>query len=202
MTEKELESTSIRERIIDVALEEFAQNGYKATSTNVICKKAEVSKGILYHYYGTKENLYLTVLRYVIDNFKKNITINIESSNKKGIDYISEYFNNKFKFFRENPLHSKLIVNSRINDNIEEVKRLAKEFEEYNNTLMHEVIKTIDVNPRFDKEKAFELIIMIGEKLEEKHMKEIENKDKEVATEEFRKDHKIMLEMVFEGIDS
>ena len=57
MTEKELESISIRERIIDVALEEFAQNGYKATSTNVICKKAEVSKGILYHYYGTKENL-------------------------------------------------------------------------------------------------------------------------------------------------
>ena len=32
MTEKELESISIRERIIDVALEEFAQNGYKATS--------------------------------------------------------------------------------------------------------------------------------------------------------------------------
>ena len=202
MTEKELESISIRERIIDVALEEFAQNGYKATSTNVICKKAEVSKGILYHYYGTKENLYLTVLRYVIDNFKKNITINIESSNKKGIDYLSEYFNNKFKFFRENPLHSRLIVNSRMNDNIEEAKRLAKEFEEYNNTLMHEVIKKIDVNPRFDKEKAFELIIMIGEKLEEKHMKEIENKDKDVAIEEFRKDHKIMLEMVFEGIDS
>ena len=89
-----------------------------------------------------------------------------------------------------------------MNDNIEEAKRLAKEFEEYNNTFMHEVIKKIDVNPRFDKEKAFELIIMIGEKLEEKHMKEIENKDKDVAIEEFRKDHKIMLEMVFEGIDS
>ena len=34
------------------------------------------------------------------------------------------------------------------------------------------------------------------------NMKEIENKDKDVAIEEFRKDHKIMLEMVFEGIDS
>ena len=29
MTEKELESISIREIIIDVALEEFAQNGYR-----------------------------------------------------------------------------------------------------------------------------------------------------------------------------
>lgn len=42
---------------------------------------------------------------------------------------------------------------------------------------------------------------MIGSKLEEKHMKDIESKDKHIVIEEFRKDHKIMLEMVFEGID-
>lgn len=74
MSEREC-PISVKERIINIALEEFAQNGYQSASTNVICKKAKVSKGLLYHYYGSKENLYLSVLRYFIDKFKENITI-------------------------------------------------------------------------------------------------------------------------------
>ena len=42
---------------------------------------------------------------------------------------------------------------------------------------------------------------MIGENLEKKHMKRINDIDKDTDVEEFRKDHKEMLEMVFEGID-
>ncbi len=200
MKEKE-SSMDVKKKILNVALEEFANNGYQATSTNVICKKAEISKGLLYHYYGSKENIYLTVARYVIDNFKENIKIQIQDSNKKGIDYISEYFNSKFKFFGENPLYSKIIVNLVLNNTIEEAREIANEFEDYNNALLHEVIKNIDFNPKFDREKACELITMIGLKLEEKHMKDIEYKDKDIVIEEFRKDHKIMIEMVFEGID-
>lgn len=200
MKEKE-SSIDVKNRILNVALEEFANNGYQAASTNVICKKAEVSKGLLYHYYGSKENIYLTVARHVIENFKENIKINIQDSNKKGIDYISEYFNSKFKFFGEHPLYSKVIVNLVLNNTIEDARKIANEFEYYNNTLLYEVVKNIDFNPKFEREKAFELILMIGSKLEEKHMKDIENKDKEIVIEEFRKDHKIMLEMMFEGID-
>ena len=200
MSEREC-PISVKERIINIALEEFAQNGYQSASTNVICKKAKVSKGLLYHYYGSKENLYLSVLRYFIDEFKENITIYIEDSNKKGIDYISDYFNAKFKFFGENPQYSKLVLNLLLNNNIEGAEILANEFEEYNNVLLYEIIKNIDFNPKFNRNKAFELIVMIGSKLEEKHMKDIESKDKHIVIEEFRKDHKIMLEMVFEGID-
>lgn len=200
MSEREC-PISVKERIINIALEEFAQNGYQSASTNVICKKAKVSKGLLYHYYGSKENLYLSVLRYFIDKFKENITIYIEDSNKKGIDYISEYFNAKFKFFGENPQYSKLVLNLLLNNNIEGAEILANEFKEYNNVLLYEIIKNIDFNPKFNRNKAFELIVMIGSKLEEKHMKDIESKDKHIVIEEFRKDHKIMLEMVFEGID-
>ena len=44
-------------------------------------------------------------------------------------------------------------------------------------------------------------IVMIGENLEKKHIKRINDIDKDTAIEEFRKDHREMLEMVFEGID-
>lgn len=46
----------------------------------------------------SKENLYLEVLEHAINKFKENITIKKEESDKKGIDYITEYFNDKFYF--------------------------------------------------------------------------------------------------------
>lgn len=190
-----------KERIMKVALEEFAKNGYKATSTNVICNKSNVSKGLLYHYYGSKENIYISVVRYLIDDFKKNIKVHMEDKNEKGMTYLSKYFNSKFEFFGENPLYSKIIVNIASDNEIEEIRKMYKEFEEYNNTLLYEIIKNIDFNPKFNREKAFELIIMIGSKLEEKHLKDIENKNKDLTIEAFRQDHKVMLEMLFEGID-
>ena len=167
MNEKEKKSINNKEKIINVALEEFVLNGYKAASTNSICKNAKISKGLLYHYYESKEVLYLNVLQHVIDKFKENITIEIYENDKKGTEYISEYFNRKFKFFSENPLYSKMIANT-ILENMESTRSMIKEFEDYNNMLIYEIIKNVDINPKFDKEKAFELIIMIGEKLEER----------------------------------
>lgn len=201
MDDKELRNAEVKEKIIKVAIEEFAKNGYKAASTNNICKKAKVSKGLIYYYFKSKEEIYLNALRFVIDRFKENVTIEIDDKNKNGIDYISEYFDTKFKFFRENPLYSMLIVNSVLYYNVEEAIKLSDEFQNYNNELIYGVIKNIDINPKFDREKAFELIMIIGEKLEEKHMKNIEVKDKETVIEDFRRDHKVMIEMVFEGID-
>lgn len=201
MSDKDIQNAEVKEKIIKAAIEEFAENGYKAASTNSICKKAKVSKGLIYYYFKSKEEIYLSALKFAIDRFKENVSIEISGKYKYGIAYISEYFDTKFKFFRENPLYSMLIVNSVVYYNVEEAIKLSEEFQKYNNDLIYEVIKSININPKFDREKAFELIMMIGEKLEEKHMKNIESKDKEVVIEDFRKDHKIMIEMVFEGID-
>lgn len=201
MRDKDIQNAEVKEKIIIAAIEEFAENGYKAASTNSICKKAKVSKGLIYYYFKSKEEIYLNALKFAIDRFKENVCIEINQKDKCGIEYISEYFDTKFKFFRENPLYSMLIVNSVVYYNVEEAIKLSKEFQNYNNDLIYEVIKNININPKFDREKAFELIMMIGEKLEEKHMKNIESKDKDIVIEDFRKDHKIMIEMVFEGID-
>ncbi len=201
MSDKELQNVEVKEKIIKVAIEEFAENGYKAASTNSICKKAKVSKGLIYYYFKSKEEIYISSFRYAIDKFKENVSIQIKDSNKSGIDYVNQYFDTKFKFFRENPMYSKFIVKSLVYYNVAEATQLREEFENYNNNLMYEVIKNININPKFDRDKAFELIMMIGEKLEEKHMKNIENKDQDTVIEDFRKDHKLMIEMVFEGID-
>ena len=45
------------EIVIEIAKELFAEKGYDNTSMADICKKANVSKGLIYHHFSSKEEL-------------------------------------------------------------------------------------------------------------------------------------------------
>jgi AcrR family transcriptional regulator len=51
-----------RQRVIDVAVSEFAARGYSATNINDIAKKAGISIGAMYSYFASKEDLFLAVV--------------------------------------------------------------------------------------------------------------------------------------------
>ncbi len=52
--------------ITKAALEEFAEHGYAATRVDKVAKRAGVSKGLLYLYFKTKEELFKAVIRSVV----------------------------------------------------------------------------------------------------------------------------------------
>jgi TetR/AcrR family transcriptional regulator len=56
-----------KDLIIKVAIEEFVKNGYEKASTDVITRRAGISKGLLFHYFKSKKNLYLYLVNYVKD---------------------------------------------------------------------------------------------------------------------------------------
>lgn len=55
-------STERQQRVIDVAVSEFAARGYSATNINDIAKKAGISIGAMYSYFASKEDLFLAVV--------------------------------------------------------------------------------------------------------------------------------------------
>lgn len=55
-----------RERILAACIDEFAEYGYEKASTNRIVRAAGISKGLLFHYFGNKKNLFLYVLDHVV----------------------------------------------------------------------------------------------------------------------------------------
>lgn len=71
--------------IIDAALKTFAMHGYKKTSINDIAKAAEISKAMVFHYFGTKKDLYL----YLIDVCIKDIMAEVK---EKFDDTITDVF--------------------------------------------------------------------------------------------------------------
>jgi TetR/AcrR family transcriptional regulator len=55
-------SAATRARIMAVATREFANRGYEGAGTDEIADRASVNKRMIYHYFSSKELLYLTVL--------------------------------------------------------------------------------------------------------------------------------------------
>ena len=54
-----------RQNILQVAIEEFAQNGYSGARVDEIAAKTRTTKRMIYYYFGSKEQLYIAVLEYV-----------------------------------------------------------------------------------------------------------------------------------------
>lgn len=60
-----------RERILAAARKEFAAKGYEGASTNEIVKEAGISKGLLFHYFESKKDLYLYLFDHTYDILRK-----------------------------------------------------------------------------------------------------------------------------------
>lgn len=56
------DADATKARILKAALNEFARNGFGGARVDVIAEKADANKRMLYHYFGSKEDLFQTVL--------------------------------------------------------------------------------------------------------------------------------------------
>jgi AcrR family transcriptional regulator len=90
-------------KIIDVALREFGENGYSHGSTNEIVKKAGISKGALFNYFGSKKDLYFYLLDYCIQILEDKIYSKPFINDPDLLVRMKEIAIEKIKVFEENP---------------------------------------------------------------------------------------------------
>ncbi|TLS51652.1 TetR/AcrR family transcriptional regulator [Paenibacillus antri] len=99
-----------RKLIMDIALEHFAAFGYEKTSTNQIIHQAGISKGILFHYFSSKKQLYATVLDHGLErvaSFMKDALSELPTDLFECIVGMSRA---KMNFYLHEPATYKLLV--------------------------------------------------------------------------------------------
>ena len=97
-----------RQLIMNTTLELFALHGYESTTINQIAKRANISKGLLYNYFESKEDLLEAILNKGIDEMME-----IFDPNKDGILEVSEmefFINESFKMVEKNRVFWKLYM--------------------------------------------------------------------------------------------
>lgn len=173
-----------RKRIIDVCVEEFAEHGYAKGSTNEITKKAEISKGILFHYFKNKKNLYLYivdyVLKYYFDIFIEEIRM---MDNGDIFDMIKDISLIKIRVFSKDPVMYKFVANVFLSPS-EEIEQDIKNryYQMYHDSfkILIQKFDTSKLRKDIDKKKAIELLFISLDGIADKYIKEYKGKEKEM----------------------
>lgn len=68
---------TVRDRLLRVAIEQFARRGYAATTVREIVTAAGVTKPVLYYHFGSKEGLYLAIMSEAFSEVEKLIAASL-----------------------------------------------------------------------------------------------------------------------------
>lgn len=151
--EKNLHS---RRKIIDSALQEFAARGYGMSSINTICSEGGISKGILYHYYENKDELYIACMQECFDSLTPYLQKHIVGESHFSVQ---DYFDARLVFFEKNPLYQRLFCEAIISPPShleEEIMQLKADFDALNIKVLTNLLKNIPMRDDVNLEQAIE----------------------------------------------
>ncbi len=194
-----------KQNIIKCALKEFADKGYEQASTNAIVKEAGISKGILFHYFKTKRDLYRYVIFYCIDLMYTQMLDYLEFSSDDYFERMLEVSAAKMKVQMKYPEIYTIVVNifkSSQQDIIKEIyEKYAPLITQYyakvnTGIAMSKFKEGVDIG------RVNEIVTWIAEGMGNKIIKEVSNKAEDI--EETRKiledEFRIYADMLKKGV--
>ncbi len=147
-------------RIIDAALDEFAEKDFETASLNNIIACAGISKGSMYHYFANKEDLYLYLVDRVLETkeiFLKEALAgigkplaelsffeNLEFQLVASVDFARQHYREHqlsvhLQNINEEPLKERLFV------------KLNRAFEDYVKTMVDKAFLAGEIRDDFEK---------------------------------------------------
>jgi len=180
-----------RQRIIRASIEEFGK-GYALASTNEIVRKAGVSKGLLFHYFGSKKNLFLEVFKEATVKLQEKLLVSHEADQENVPGDIFHRLTRlaliKLRLFKDDPpLYQFLAV--AIQDSPDEIRQELQVFidtaAEHGIGKLLNGIEFSDLRPDVDPVKALKLIQLVMDGFQHDYLRRKDlaslDWDKEVA---------------------
>lgn len=157
-----------RERIINAALMEFAERGYDKASTNTIVKQAEISKGLLFHYFGNKASLFMYLSDYCSELIIKDLYENLDLEDKDILNRIHEIMLRKVILLKRHPRIFEFVKNIYREPNLEMKEKVIKKQQQITEESKTTLFKNIDYSyfkKGLDIEKTMFVIYSTLEKI-------------------------------------
>lgn len=102
----------VRKNIVEEALKEFKEMGYKNTSIRSIAKNSRTSVGNFYKYFQSKEELYQKLIGPVFDRLMDYINqFNKVEINEKANDIFNELMEKILEIFKESSTEITILLN-------------------------------------------------------------------------------------------
>ncbi|MGY0373359.1 TetR/AcrR family transcriptional regulator [Clostridium sp. JNZ J1-5] len=202
---REQQNKISKERILIASLKEFGEKDYSEASINNICKNNKISKGLLFHYYKSKDEIFLICVEKLFidlsDYLKKNFSI-IYSEVEENL---KSYVEVRFKFFNEYPYYEQIFYTAVFNTPkhlAKEIKLLKKILDEINRCFLREIMMKVELKPNVIVEDVIEAIIDFANYLHVKiQCDNLQHTDqKSYIIEKHTQEFLSILNMLFHGI--
>ena len=138
--------TEKQDRIINAAIKEFAQKGYDRASTNEMVKEAGISKGLLFHYFGNKKQMYLYLFDYCYTIIAEEFYKKINLAETDFFSRIRQALMIKIELLATYPDIFKFIEEAFLDDSAEIKVEFEKRMKELNDTNISKIYEGIDMS--------------------------------------------------------
>ena len=148
---KRVEKTELTvSRILEAAMTEFGMNGYTKGTVNNICKSG-INKGLVYHNFKNKDELYLTCLRISCEKLVALIEKNDFKSD------LLQYMNIRMSFFKEYPNEAHIFFEAILQpqENLQDkIQEILQPFEEINERIYRSTVSSVTLRDGVTEEDA------------------------------------------------
>lgn len=157
-----------KDAIINAALKEFATHSYKKASTNNIVSDAQISKGLLFHYFGTKKALYDYLKEFAFTKGIHALESEMDWCETDFFKRLKQGWLIKSRMFAQYPYLAKFAESFTASATMDELMAIIAK---YNPTIFDDFYrKDIDMSKfkdDVDLEKAINIVIWTFEKIAE-----------------------------------
>lgn len=144
---------------MDSALAEFSEQGYGASSVNAICSAQGVSKGIIYHYFSTKDELFLACVEECFCLLTEYLKAGMQTERGSVEERLEAYFTARTDFFSENPVYQRIFCEAVIAPPFllrAEIQKRKKAFDDLNIQILERLLEPVSLRPQISKAEVIE----------------------------------------------
>ena len=134
---------------MDNALAEFARQGYGASSVNAVCSAQGISKGIIYHYFKTKDALYLACVEECFGRLTEYLRANSPVTGTTE-SQLEGYFSARMDFFRAHPVYRPIFCEAVISPPAHlaaEIQARKQPFDDLNIAILENLLQPLPLRP-------------------------------------------------------
>lgn len=154
-----------QDSIINAALRVFTVKGYKDASTDVIVKEAGISKGLLFHYFISKQGLYEFICDYSSKYMTLELTRSVKSTERDFFVILSQIEMGRCRVARNYPYMHQFLRSAKYEKEPEAVAAMGdslKDIEITYSNIYSQINPKKFINPQ-DSSKVIEIIDWIND---------------------------------------
>lgn len=146
-------SQQSKEKILHAAVSEFGAKGYAGASLNALLSDNGLSKGLLYHYFENKDQLYLGCVSVCFHSLMAWMS-RVERGGSAA-EVLRSYFDIRRRFFVENPMLERMFFEAILQPPVHLERELTKaraDFDAFNRTLFQLVLRGLKLREGVSEE--------------------------------------------------